>query len=161
VSTASGRGASWILLLPTLLALQGCAASPPEVRSYVVRLQPGQEVGTELAKLAHDEGLQAGSVVSVVGSLTDVSLRFANEPDTTRMQGHFEVVALSGYLADGELHLHMAVSDGDGKTVGGHLMPGNVVYTTLVVAIDEHTRLRYRRVENPKTKTRDLVIEPR
>jgi len=100
-------------------------------------------------------------VVSAVGSLTDVALRYANQDATTRHTGHFEVVALSGYLAEGELHLHMAVSDGVGATVGGHVMDGNRVYTTLVLVVDEHLRYRYRRERDPASGRNELVIDRR
>jgi predicted DNA-binding protein with PD1-like motif len=96
-----------------------------------------------------------------VGSLTDVALRLANKEETTRYSGHFEVVSLSGYLAAGEFHLHMAVSDGDGRTFGGHVMEGNRVYTTLVIAVQEHTHLVYRREFDPASGYPELVIERR
>lgn len=133
--------------------------APPEVVSYPVRLKPGQDVKTELEALAKAHHLRAASIVSVVGSLTDVALRFANQSSTTTLTGHFEVVAMSGYLAEGELHLHMAVSDGDGKTVGGHLMAGCRVYTTLVVVVQEHTRYRYRREHDAESGRDELVID--
>ncbi|HPH64420.1 MAG TPA: DNA-binding protein [Kofleriaceae bacterium] len=154
--------------------LQGCAPShiasssatmlatpSSDTRSFIVRLKPGQDVKTELEALANANHLQAASIVSVVGSLTNVALRYANQPTTTRLQGHFEVVAMSGYLADGEFHCHLAVSDGEGKTLGGHLMDGNVVYTTLVVVIQEHLQLRYQREFDPKSNYAELVIAPR
>jgi predicted DNA-binding protein with PD1-like motif len=145
-----------------LLVLSGCVAtSPPETRSFLVRLKPGQELKTELTRLAHDNGLRAATVTSAVGSLTDVALRLANKEETTRWQGHFEVVSLSGYLADGEFHLHMAVSDGDGRTIGGHVMEGNRVYTTLVIAVEEHLRFDYRREFDPASGYAELVIERR
>lgn len=149
--------------IAVVLALVGssCIAARPETRSCIVRLKPGQDLKTELARLANDEGLQAASVVSAVGSLTDVALRFANQPDTTRLSGHFEVVSLSGYLAQGEFHLHMSVSDGGGRTLGGHVMDGNLVYTTLVVVIDEHLRYRYGREFDPVSKYDELVIQER
>lgn len=127
----------------------------------MVRLRPGQELKTELATLAREHGLEAASVTSAVGSLTDVALRLANREETTRWQGHFEVVSLSGYLAAGEFHLHMAVADGEGRTTGGHVMEGNHVYTTLVVSIEEHLDLRYRRVFDPASGYDELVIERR
>lgn len=139
----------------------GCARPPQDSVSYLVRLKPGQELSGELARLARDKGLRAASVVSAVGSLTDLALRFADRPETTRARGHFEVVSLSGYLAAGELHLHMAVSDGEGKTIGGHVMPGNVVYTTLVVVVQDHPRYRYRREHDAQTGRDELVIDPR
>jgi predicted DNA-binding protein with PD1-like motif len=127
----------------------------------VLRLRPGQELKTELTTLAREQGLEAASVTSAVGSLTDVSLRLANKEETTRWQGHFEVVSLSGYLSAGEFHLHMAVSDGEGRTIGGHVMEGNRVYTTLVVSIEEHLDLRYRRDFDPASGYDELVIERR
>ncbi len=141
-----------------VMAMAGCTR-PPDTVSYLVRLRPGQEVSGELRRLASDKHLRAASVVSAVGSLTDVALRFADRPETTRAQGHFEVVSLSGYLAEGEQHLHLAVSDGEGKTLGGHLMPGNIVYTTLVVVIQDHPRHRYRREHDPGTGRDELLID--
>lgn len=138
-----------------------CASAPPESRSYVVRLKPGQELKAELTQLARANGLQAASIVSAVGSLTDVALRLANRSETTRYAGHFEVVSLSGYLAAEEFHVHMAVSDGDGRTIGGHVMDGNRVYTTLVVVIEEHLRYRYRREHDPASGYDELVVEER
>ena len=138
-----------------------CATVQPETRSYIVRLKPGQELKTELAKLALENDLQAASIVSAVGSLTDVSLRLANKPDATHYAGHFEVVSLSGYLAAHEFHVHMAVSDGEGRTIGGHVMDGNRVYTTLVVVIEEHLRHRYRREHDPASGYDELVIDER
>lgn len=136
------------------------SVAAPDTRSYLVRLRPGQDVTAELRALATAEHLRAASIVSVVGSLTDVALRYANREETTLLSGHFEVVAMSGYLADGELHLHMAVSDGDGRTVGGHVMDGNRVYTTLVIVVQEHTGYRYRRQFDPVTGRDELVIDP-
>lgn len=72
-------------MLATLLALvsSACASFRPDTRSYVVRLRPGQELKAELQRFARDEELRAASIVSAVGSLTNVSLRFANQPEAT------------------------------------------------------------------------------
>ena len=151
--TACTHPTSSITTAPTM----SLASSP--TRSYIVRLKPGQDVKAELEALARAHHLQAASIVSVVGSLTNVALRFANKPETTTLTGHFEVVAMSGYLAANEFHCHLAVSDGEGKTLGGHLMAGNRVYTTLVVVIQEHLGLRYRREFDPTSNYQELVID--
>ena len=143
------------------VCLSGCATLRPDTESYVIRLKPGQELKTEVDRLAHERRLQAASITSAVGSLTDVSLRLANRDETTHYTGHFEVVSLSGYLADGEFHVHMAVSDGDGRTMGGHVTEGNIVYTTLVIVIQEHLRYRYRREMDESTHHAELVIDKR
>lgn len=150
-------------ILATLLAFlsSACASFRPETRSFVVRLRPGQELKAELQRFARTEDLRAASIVSAVGSLTNVALRFANQPEATKLVGHFEVVSLSGYLSVDDFHLHMAVSDGEGRTTGGHVMDGNVVYTTLVVVIEEHLRLRYRREFDPASGYEELVVDER
>jgi hypothetical protein len=51
--------------------------------------------------------------------------------------GKHEIVSLVGTLAlDGD-HLHIAVSDSTGRTIGGHLMEGSLVYTTAEIAVGE------------------------
>lgn len=147
------------LLFLSILIFSSCATAHSGVKSYVIRLKPGQELKTELAKLARENQIRAGSVVSAVGSLTDVALRFANKEETTKFQGHFEIVSLSGYIAGGELHLHMAVSDGNGKTLGGHVMEGNRVYTTLVVTIHDNLAYKYRREFDSASGYNELVVE--
>lgn len=151
------------LALVVLSLITSCAAldRAPAQRTVVVRLRPGQELKTELARVAREQGFEAATVTSAVGSLTDVALRLANKEETTRWQGHFEVVSLSGYIARDEFHLHMAVSDGEGRTLGGHVMEGNRVYTTLVVALEEHAAFRYRREFDPASGYDELVIERR
>lgn len=159
-SLFAARCSSIPALFVILFAL-GCRSNPAQTHSYILRLRPGQELKSELSKFAKEKGLGAASIVSAVGSLTDVSLRLANRPEASHYSGHFEVVSLSGYLAANEFHVHMSVSDGEGKTIGGHVMEGNLVYTTLVVVIDEHTGLRYRREFDPVSKYDELVIEER
>jgi len=161
VETDDGAMAPRPCALILALMTSACTSVGPETRSYIVRLKPGQELKTELAQLARDHGLRAASIVSAVGSLTDVSLRLANQPEATRYAGHFEVVALSGYLAAEEFHVHMAVSDGEGRTIGGHVMEGNRVYTTLVVVIEEHLRFDYRREHDPASGYDELVVDER
>lgn len=126
----------------------------------MLRLRPDEELSAALRALAAREHLAAASVVSAVGSLTDVSLRYANQHERTALHGHFEVVSLSGYLAEGELHLHMAVSDERGETRGGHVLDGNRVFTTLVLVVQEHAGYRYTRVRDATTGRDELVVVP-
>lgn len=136
------------------IVLSGCASTgasvgDAETRTYVLRLSPGTEVKSALTDLARREGLAAASIVSAVGSLTDVALRYADRDETTSLQGRFEVVSLSGHLTTDDFHVHAAVSDGEGRTYGGHVMEGCKVYTTLVVVVQEHLRWRFVRKRDP------------
>ncbi|MFO0810426.1 MAG: PPC domain-containing DNA-binding protein [Gemmataceae bacterium] len=160
------------LLLPALLtafAAGWLAARPPAesavgpspVVGYAVRLKPGQDLKQELLAFARRHDLKAAAVVTGVGSLTDVALRYANKPDAAKLRGHFEIVSLVGTLDPAGGHLHLSVSDGEGRTVGGHLLDGCVVYTTAEVVIAELTGLTFGREVDPTFGYKELTVRKR
>lgn len=77
---------------------------------------------------------QAGSQ-SCAGSLTDFNLRFADQPNGSTGHGHFEIVSLSGTLSTHGSHLHLAIADEQGRTIGGHLLDGCRIYTTAEIVL--------------------------
>jgi len=104
-----------------------------------LRLSPGDDLRLALqaawARMSTAHGVQAGCVVSAMGSLHDAVLRFAGEPGGTRISGPLELLSLSGtFSADGP-HLHASVSRADGSVCGGHLLPGCTVRTTAEVVL--------------------------
>lgn len=127
----------------------------------MLRLKPGQDVKDELTAYAKAHGLKAASVVTAVGSLTQYSLRFANQPDYVQAQGHFEVLSLSGTLSDSSAHLHLSVADSAGLCRGGHLGQGNQVYTTLEVTLLEALDLRFTRETDATFGYQELAVKPR
>ena len=55
----------------------------------------------------------------------------ANADLTKTYEGHFEIVSLVGTIdPDGQHHMHIAISDGDGAVHGGHVYSDHIVYTT-------------------------------
>lgn len=98
------------LALLSLLLIVFCAAarqveSRPEV--YALRLQPGQDLRREIERFAKDNRLQAGFIVTCVGSLDRTTLRLANQQQTTQFAGHMEIVSLVGTLSPDGVHLHL------------------------------------------------------
>jgi uncharacterized protein len=124
-----------------------------------LRLKPGEDVRKELEALVVREKIQAGSVISAVGSLKEAAIRFANKPNPTILKGNFEVVSLSGTLGLAGNHLHLAVSDGEGKTVGGHLSDGSKVFTTLEIVIGIYSDLKFLRVQDKMTGFKELEVK--
>ena len=159
------RWRAWIASMGAL----GGAASPmragqvprSEVRALVVRLRPGEDLKRELDALAEREHIEAGAIATCVGSLERVALRFADQHDTTEIEGRHEIVSLVGTLARGGSHLHLAVSDGQGHTTGGHLMEGGRVYTTAEVVVLVFPDVRYARELDPRYGYHELVVRPR
>lgn len=88
-----------------------------------------------LDTLVRERGWSAVCVLSAVGSLRSVALRFANQEQAILLEGPHEVVSLTGTLGPDGSHLHLAVSDGSGHTLGGHLKEGSAVHTTLEMVL--------------------------
>jgi predicted DNA-binding protein with PD1-like motif len=139
--------------------LAGCAstASPP-ARTFAVRLGPGEDLRGALEKLTTERGLRAGYVVTCVGSLRQAAIRFADREQPEIVQGPLEIVSLVGTLSPDGPHLHISVSDGQGRTIGGHLAAGAIVYTTAEIVVAEVPGVAFARTVDPQTTFRELEI---
>ena len=111
---------------------------------FTFRLKPGQDLFDEIEAVIAEKNIEAGCVLSAVGSLTHVMLRLAGRDQYSEYDGPFEIVSMTGTVSIHGSHLHISISDGDGKTIGGHLVPGCRIYTTaeMVFAIFEDATLR-------------------
>jgi predicted DNA-binding protein with PD1-like motif len=113
------------------------------MRLLATRLREGQDLKLAIEKFIRDESLSAATVISAVGSLSHVKMRMAgarpDKQDVRDYDGSFEIVSLIGNIGQSRTNLHMAISDSDGKVVGGHLKEGSVVHTTveLVLAVED------------------------
>jgi uncharacterized protein len=147
-----------LAMTPTDATAQPAPARPSALTTLSVRLRPGQDLKAELDKLVTTHQIGAGLVLTGVGSLTDVSLRLANQDGATAYKGHFEIVSLVGTLSTNGSHLHLSVSDSTGRTIGGHLMPGNRIYTTAELVLGILPDVVYSREPDPAFGYRELVI---
>ena len=129
------------------------------MESHVLRLKPGQDVYVEITNFIKTNKIQAASIISAVGSLSEAGLRFANKKDVTKIKGPLEVISLSGTTSIDGTHLHMSVADGEGKTLGGHLMEGNKVFTTLELVIAEYYGISFKRKLDPASGYKELSVE--
>ena len=129
------------------------------MKTIVVRLRPGQDLKAELQALVEREKLAAGFILTAVGSVSRLRLRLANQSESSEFAGPFEIVSLVGTQGPEGLHLHMAGSDKTGKTIGGHLVDGNPVYTTAEIVIGVPPDIRFRRTLDPATGYPELNPE--
>ena len=146
------------------LAASACAQKPigsSSAVTYTIRLKPHADLKQELQRITQEHHLQAAVIVSSVGSLEKVSLRLANDEKVTNFAGYHEIVALNGTLSEAGLHVHLAASDKTGKTVGGHLVEGNIIYTTCELVIIEQTDLRFLREKDETYGYNELTVMSR
>jgi predicted DNA-binding protein with PD1-like motif len=110
------------------------------MQNYTFRLKPGQDLFDSIQGFVMEKQVKAGCLLSGVGSLTHAALRLANREFVSDFEGPFEIVSMTGTVSIHGSHLHISISDGDGRTIGGHLGPGCNIYTTaeIVVAVFDH-----------------------
>ncbi len=128
------------------------------MNTFAFRLKPGQDLKRELIAFAHRHALAAPVVLTCVGSLTRVSLRFAGATESRVLAGKFEIVSLVGCVDPPKGHLHLSVADETGAVVGGHLMDGSEVYTTAEVVLADLPGVRFRRELDPSYGYKELVV---
>ena len=109
-----------------------------------------------------DNSLKAAYIAGCVGSLTNVALRFAGRSDIhTVVDGKFEVVSFIGTLDAAAGHLHLSVSDENGAVLGGHVVVGCTVRTTLELVIGELEQLVFSRQPCDRSGYLELSIAAR
>lgn len=128
---------------------------------FALRLTPDQDLKQELKNFAIAQRIQAGFILSAIGSLKQAAIRFANQPASQTITEKFEILSLNGTLSDEGIHLHIAIADGQGKTIGGHLDRGCLVYTTAEIVIGDISHLRFLRKPDAMTGFLELEIGDR
>ena len=126
---------------------------------HALRLAPGQDLSLTLKDWTASHNIQAAAIVTCVGSLSQSHLRLANRDSGSRFHQKMEILALSGTLSPDGPHLHVSLADGDGRSIGGHVLDGCLVHTTAEIVICELPGTRFRRQLDEKTGYRELVIE--
>lgn len=81
-------------------------------------------------------------------------------PQVIRLSGRFEIVSLVGTL-NPDAHLHICLSDVEGRTVGGHVLGDLEVFTTAEVVIGEAVDLQFTREMDERTGFPELEVQSR
>lgn len=136
-------------------------ASAGALDIQTVRLRPGDDLRGAVAALPGEAGFRAGFILSAVGSLSRVRLRFAGAVTIWERKADFEILTLSGTLGPDGPHLHMSVSDASGTVVGGHVLEGCVVRTTAEIVVGIAPGWVFRRAVDPETGYLELKPERR
>ncbi len=128
------------------------------MKTYSFRIKPGQDLREEIERAAEEHTVRAGVILSGVGSLQRVRIRLADARKFLETERDYEIVSLTGTVSLSGSHLHLSVSDHEGKTVGGHLGKGCIVRTTaeITIGVVEGT---FRREPDPDTGYDELVVE--
>lgn len=126
---------------------------------FATRLQPNQDLKNSLTEFVERQGIEAGFVLTAVGSLKQANLRFAGQNTPQLFEERFEIVSLVGTLSLHGSHLHLALANYEGKMIGGHLLEGCIIYTTAEVIIGASGNYRFVRSFDEQTGFLELEIK--
>jgi uncharacterized protein len=101
----------------------------------MARLPMGSDLLEGLTQTVNGMGMRAGTV-QVIGAVSGLVLGYYHqdrkEYETLDLPGHWEIASGLGNVSirDGApfVHVHIVASGADGRAVGGHLMPGTIVF---------------------------------
>ena len=120
--------------------------------TYVVRLDPEEEILTQLARLAEAETIHLAEI-SGLGALKELEICVFDTKAKVYYNNTYaeamELLSLTGTVTcmDGRpyLHVHATAGDGTGKAVGGHLKRAVISATAeiLVRVIDGQVNRKY------------------
>ena len=105
------------------------------METYAIRLLPGQDLKLEVDDLVRKENWDAACILTGIGSLRRVAIRFANQKEAEILEGPLEIISLGGTLSQKGSHLHISVSDSAGAVSAGHLTEGAIIYTTAEIVL--------------------------
>jgi predicted DNA-binding protein with PD1-like motif len=128
------------------------------MRPLPVRLRPQQDLRSALQAILADHKVSAAFVLQGIGSLSTARIRFAGMNEATELQGDLEILTLAGSLSPDGVHLHMTVSDAQGRVLGGHVAPGCIVRTTaeiLLALLPDH---HFSRAPDAESGWDELVV---
>lgn len=129
-----------------------------QLKGYTFRLSPHEDLKESILRFARNNAIKAGAIVTIVGSLEQFNIRFANKNSGTLKKGFFEILSVTGTLSDASCHLHICVADNKGRTYGGHLLDKNLIYTTAEVVVIQLVDLEFNRTKDPTYGYNELVV---
>ena len=134
------------------------------MRVYAFRLTPGTDLKAELERITKLHALRAGAILTCVGSLSAARLRMPGALGEAEIFRTFaepmEILSLAGTIGPDGLHLHISLARRDGACIGGHLVPGCIVNTTVELVIGEAPLVTFRRLPDPATGYAELSVQP-
>lgn len=128
------------------------------MKIFPIRLEPNADLRKSLNSFAVKQNIQAGLILTAVGSLKQATIRFADRDNTTVLTEKFEILSLNGTLATTGIHLHIAIADSNGKVIGGHLSDGCIIYTTAEIVVGISENFSFHRSFDEKTGFKELEV---
>lgn len=127
---------------------------------YAFRLEYGADLIESIKAFCKEKGIKAACIVTCVGCVYEACLRLADGKTIKSFKDHYEIVSLTGIVCDDGAHIHISLSNVDGKCIGGHLCKGTYINTTAEIVIRSlDDRYEFTRPFDDKTGYDELLIK--
>lgn len=124
---------------------------------HILRLNPNQDLKLSIENYVEENKIQAGIILTCVGSLKKATIRLAEE-EIKNFNEKFEIISLTGTLSPDGSHLHTSLADKKGKIIGGHLKENCLINTTAEIIIIEILEFSFKRKYDKNTKYNELTF---
>jgi uncharacterized protein len=124
---------------------EAIAVSGQFERIVVLRFKHQADLLAGIEKMVREQKIRNAVFLSGIGSLRNYHFHGVSNrtfpsknmyvKDTVTPS---DIVSINGYVIDGKVHAHMTLTD-DEKAFGGHIEPGNSVFTFAVVTLGVFT----------------------
>ena len=125
---------------------------------YVFRLKRDDDLKLSISNFCNKNNIEAGCIVTAVGSVYEIRIRKADGVSEYFETRDFEIVSLNGTISKDGVHLHIALSDNQLTTIGGHLLAGTKVKTTVEVVIMKFSKYEMTRKLDQNTGYKELEV---
>ena len=129
------------------------------MKIHALRLTRGSDLKRDIETYFSDNNINAGSIVTCVGCVYELSIRMADGITKKHIVDNLEIVSLIGTYSKDGAHLHIACSDVHGNTIGGHLNEGTLINTTAELVLMEIDEYEFSREFDKDTGYDELVIK--
>lgn len=131
---------------------------------FATRLKEGEDLKKSICDYVANNNLKSSSIVSAVGSLSKAKIRMAgatpDSEDVRSYEGILEIVSLIGTIdSKGKSHIHISISDKEGRVIGGHLKEGCIVHTTVELVLVSSESILFTREKDEATGFDELNIK--
>lgn len=129
------------------------------MKELVFRLKENDDLKLEIEKRVSNTNFNGGCIISAVGCVKHINIRLAKALDYINEEEDYEIISLTGTISKDGAHLHIGLSDKQGKTIGGHLKEGTIVNTTCEIVIGLLEEYELTRQLEPNTGYKELVVK--
>jgi predicted DNA-binding protein with PD1-like motif len=109
------------------------------IKVHFIKMEKGEDILETLLKYCKEVDFQSGALYGL-GAVEKASLGFYDLNTKTYLTNDYnfnaEILNCTGNIAKNKetseyvVHVHMTIGDAEGKTFGGHLLPGNPISVT-------------------------------